>query len=217
MSATLARYLKDFSAPPPVPLKVDSLDEPGIFDGDAPLGLPPVEHSFDTLDIEHEKELAFSEGYEKASEELTQKHQADLMAQAQVFQQQLEAIRAENEVQAATRIDQRLTDMHAALVRILSEKVVEALVPVLGHFLAEKAVSELADMLRAQFEENGSLAVVVRGPAALFDILQARLGENAPALRYIQNNALDLQIEFDETVLVTRLSAWAEATGKLQR
>jgi hypothetical protein len=219
MSATLARYLKDFSAPAPVPMpiQVHSHDDLDIFAGDATINLPSIEHIVDEVDVEHEKEVAFSEGYQQASRELTEKHQIELMEQAQAFREQLEALQIEGRAQAASRIDQRLTDLQSALVAVVTEQVVQTLVPVLGHALAEKAVAELANMLKAQFQENGSIAVVVRGPTELFAMLKAEMGETAPALRHIENNELDLQIEFDETVLVTRMSAWADATGKLQR
>jgi hypothetical protein len=217
MSATLARYLKDFSAPAPVPIQIHAHAAMDAFEEDSPFGLPSIEHVVDEIDIEHEKETAFSEGYRKASDELTQKYQADLLAQAQAFRQQLETLQEESRSQLAARIDQRLKELQSAVTAVLSEQVVQALVPVLGHALAEMAVGELAAMLKAQFQENGSLELVVRGPVALCDMLKVRLGEGAPSVRYIENDELDLQIEFDETVLVTRMSAWAEATGKLQR
>ena len=71
MSVTLSRYLKDFSAEPPPSSGMADMpfEEMSIFP-ESPVE-PPV-------DIEAERRDAYAQGHEAATQELTQRHQAEL-------------------------------------------------------------------------------------------------------------------------------------------
>ena len=55
----------------------------------------------------------------------------------------------------------------------------------------------------------------VKGPANLFEQLKTRFDEPAPVFRHVETQDVDLTVEFGETVLVTRMAAWADTVRKV--
>lgn len=213
MSMPLARYLKDFSttAAPPAP-PAPSFDLPTVddFDMDFP-ALPEPE----PVDIEAIRREAFAEGQRAGEKEATER--------LEVERQAMEITRA----QALAEIDQRLRDEFAELLATklpeviqklslaVSEQAAQALAPVIGEALADKAVEDLAALLQTAIAAGEAGTIEVKGPRALFQKLQSEMPDHTDFLRHVEDPDLDLTAEFGDAALVTRISAFTASLKKV--
>jgi hypothetical protein len=60
-----------------------------------------------------------------------------------------------------------------------------------------------------------SVAVLVRGPSRLYDMLKPKLDERGIACRHVEAETIDVLVEINETVLTTRLSVWAQSLAEV--
>ncbi|WFU09514.1 hypothetical protein QA646_01190 [Rhizobium sp. CB3090] len=208
MSATLSRYLKDFSAePPPSPGMADVPFEE-ILDFPETPAAPPV-------DIEAERREAYAQGHEAATQELTQKHQAELETIAETHRGEMEALRARYEERAAEKIVNGLTRVAAMLGQAISAEAAAALAPIMTEELAARAVADLAERVEAAILDGAAGPITVSGPRHLFESLHATLGQNGVLLRHTEARDVDLTVTIGESVLVTRMSAWAASLKEI--
>ncbi len=206
MSPSLSRYLKDFSAePPPSPAPavadMSFVDEPAFPD------LPEVP----AIDLEAERRKAYAEGHEAATRELLEKHGAEMEAAAAAHAAELEALRTKYELEAAERIAARMRDIAAALGQSISAATAEALAPVMTRTLTDKAIEDLAALVTAAILDGEAGQITVSGPRDLFDSLAGHLADHADLLRHVEAQDVDLTVTIGESVLVTRMSAWADS------
>lgn len=208
MSMPLARYLKDFSsaAAPPAP-PAPAFD---AFDMDFP-ALPEPE----PIDVEAIRREAYAEG-----------HEAGEKAAAERFEVDRQAMDIAN-AQAMAERDQRLRDEFAGIIAtklpeliqklslVVSEQAAMALAPVLGEALAEKAVADLAEVLKAAIAAGEAGTVEVKGPRLLFQKLLSEMPEHTNFLRHTEDDDLDLTAEFGDAALVTRISAFTASLKKV--
>ena len=213
MSASLARYLKDFSAPRPM------VSEPVEIDFGVPLidAAPafPLLTETETVDVEAERQDARAQGYAAATEELTRKHAEELEALAARHQQEIADLAEVYGGQTADAVTAGLQRIAGLIATEVSEQAAAALAPILTEELTRKAIADLADMIQAAVLEGVAGTIVVRGPAELFGALKEKMGENASALHHIEAADVDLTVEIDGSVLVTRMSAWAASLKKV--
>ena len=208
MSLVLSRYLKDFSAEQVPPS--DVADMPfgeTAFVPDSPVE-PPV-------DIEAERREAYAEGHEAARQELSEKHQAELDAMADSFRSEIDALRARYEEQAAERIAADMTRMAAMLGQAISAEAAVALAPIMTETLTASAVADLADLVKAAILDGSAGPMVVSGPHHLFEVLQDHLGDDGALLRHVEAPDVDLAVTIGDSVLVTRMSAWAASLREI--
>ncbi|NLS18079.1 hypothetical protein HGP16_16070 [Rhizobium sp. P40RR-XXII] len=208
MSLALSRYLKDFSAeqapPPPA--------EDAAFAHLMEFPESPVEPP---VDIEAERRAAYAEGHEAATQELSQKHQAELDTMAVSFQAEKEALRTRYEEQAAENIAAGVTRMATMLGQAISAETAAILAPIMTETLTAKAVADLADLVRAAILDGSAGSISVSGPHRLFEALHAHLGADGALLRHVETQDVDLTVTIGESVLVTRMSAWAASLKEI--
>ncbi|MBP1842152.1 hypothetical protein J2046_000396 [Rhizobium petrolearium] len=211
MSASLARYLKDFSEPQaiPLPLMADSLTQG--FDDD--LALPSVVES--AVDVEAERAEAYSKGYDAASEELQRRFEEERQAIFSAHAEEMAALRERYETEAAAMIATRLQEIAGLTAQAVSDQTAGILAPLLDDALAQKAVSDMADIIRGAMIEGDLGTLTVRGPLHLFEKLQEALGDPTPLLRHVEAPDLDIAVDIGETALVTRMSAWSASLKKV--
>lgn len=211
MSIMLSRYLKDFGEPesPPPMIEVgDFLND----DISSPFADMPEQEE---VDVEAERREAYAEGHSAATTELTEKYELEAQATATAHLSEIEDLKLRYEVEAATVIASRLQDIAEEVARIVSAAAAAALAPVMTDVLTEKAVLDLATLLRQTILDGDAGQIVVRGPASLFEILRTELGEHAASVRHLETDDIDLAVDIGESVLVTRMSAWAASLKKV--
>ncbi|PDS41940.1 hypothetical protein CO662_27105 [Rhizobium anhuiense] len=207
MSISLSRYLKDFGEPEPSPPVLDMDD----FGGD----MFPETPSEPAIDVEAERREAYAEGRAAATAELTEKHALEARTLAEVHARQLEELKLRYEVEAAAVIASRIRDIAEELAQLVSAGAAAAIAPVMTEALAAEAAENLATLLRDAILEGAAGPIVVKGPTRLFDILKAELGEHAEAVRHFETDDIDLAVEIGDSVIVTRMSAWAASLKKV--
>ena len=208
MSLTLSRYLKDFSAE-----QVPSTDVADIvFDEMVDIPDSPVEPP---VDIEAERRDAYAEGHEAATRELTEKHQAELEAMTSSFRGEMDELRARYEEQAAERIAADVTRITTMLGQAISAEAATVLAPIMTETLTSRAVADLADLVEAAILDGSTGQIMVSGPHHLFEALHARLGNDGALLRHVEAQDIDLTVTIGDSVLVTRMSAWAASLREI--
>ncbi|MGK6314095.1 hypothetical protein [Neorhizobium sp. DT-125] len=211
MSASLARYLKDFSEPQTVPLPLMTDGFPGGFEDD--LALPPV--ADEQVDVEAERAEAYAKGYEAASEELRQRFEEERQALLAAHAEETALLRERYETEAAGLIAARLQEIAGLTAQAVSDQTAGILAPLLDEALVAKAVSDMADIIRGSMLEGDLGTLSVHGPLHLFEKLKTALGTSAPLLRHIESPDLDITVDIGETALVTRMSAWSASLKKV--
>ncbi|WP_426237265.1 hypothetical protein [Pararhizobium sp. DWP1-1-3] len=216
MSASISRYLKDFSVP-----KVDlSLVPPRYFpdlDDDFPangaFAMKPQAQP--QIDIDAERRDAFARGRSEAESEQTALHDAEIAALNTRHAAELEATRVRCENEIAAMIYDRFSDMGSQLVTMLSDQTARALAPVMDDVLLQKSIADLARMITLSLGSGEGVKITVKGPVALFEALKRHLNDETLIFRHLESDDIDLSVEFGDSILVTRMAAWADTVGKV--
>ncbi|MCD2172710.1 hypothetical protein [Rhizobium sp. C4] len=207
MSAGLARYLKDFSAPPP--------SVPDVFE------LPQASEI--AFDFEPEPQIDLDALRREAHEEGRAEMQAEMQA---MYQQQIEALMASQrqaEADMAAVYEQRMAEQLAEVLpriatdvrELVSTHVMNALKPILDAAMTERAVESLAQTVRSVFAGEGGIELVLKGPGSLAEKLRERLTGLDLDFKHVEMPGVDLSVEHGDTVLMTRLSAWRDSVEEL--
>jgi len=216
MSASISRYLKDFSAP-----KVDlSLVPPRYFpdlDDDFPANgafamKPQVQPQ---IDIDAERRDAFAQGRREAEAEQFALQAAEIAALSARHAAELEAMRVRCENEIAAMIFDRFSDMGSQLATMLSDQTARVLAPVMDEVLMQKSVADLAGMIMHSIGAGEGAKITVKGPLALFEALKRHLDDETLIFRHQESGDIDLSVEFGDSILVTRMAAWADTVGKV--
>lgn len=216
MSTALARYLKDFGEPqahqphqPLIPdfgLEAEAASEAFAFGAD----LAPPEPDMEAVRAE-----AYAEGYETASVEYSSRHQEEVAALEQRHAQEIEEYRLKVEQEMAATIAHQLRVIAEIVSLRVSEELAACLAPVLQEEIARKSVKAMATLVKEAILEGDAGNIIVKGPLSLFNILATEMGEDASLLRHVEAADLDLAVEQDGSVLVTRMSAFAASLKKV--
>ncbi len=208
MTAPLSRYLKDFSAPPPVPaaLAVESFAPSFAFD---PEPSPPA------VDVEAERAAAFADGKAAGEAEAKAAWDAERQKLEAKHERMLENLRHRLEQEAAARFETAFIENLDVICDRICTQVAPVLAPVLQESLAKKAIAELAKSVKTALQAEKAAQLTITGPASLFEAFKEALGDQAPELRHVESQDLDISVDLDDAVLVTRLSAWAGSLKKV--
>jgi hypothetical protein len=215
MSMPLARYLKDFSAPPAPPEPLDSpfgavgADD---FDMDFP-ALPEPEP--EPIDLDAERREAYAEGHAAGEREAVERLQAERQALETAHAEALAELEQRLRDDFAISLTAKLPDVVKRLSLTISEQVAQALAPLIEEQIVEKAVAELADQLEAAILAGEGGTIQIRGPRDLFEKLQSGMPDHGEMLRHVEGVDLDLTAEFGEAALVTRISAFSASLKKV--
>jgi hypothetical protein len=216
MSASISRYLKDFSAP-----KVDlSLVPPRYFpdlDDDFPANgaFTMKQQVQPTVDVEAERRDAFAQGRAEAEAEQQVLHSTEIAALNARHAAELEAMRVRCENEIAAMIYDRYSDMGSQLATMLADQTARVLAPVMDDVLLQKSIGDLARMITHSIGAGEGVKITVKGPLALFEALKRHLDSETLIFRHQETADIDLTVEFGESILVTRMAAWADTVGKV--
>lgn len=208
MSAMIARYLKDFGAPA-FPVAETRLED------DDPFGFPALPEPEPEADPETVRRVAYAEGHEAATAELTERHAEEMAALAEGHAQEIAALAERYETDLASLIADRLAAVTEEVSGAVTDAAAQVLLPFLGELVARKAVADLAALLKGVIEEGEAGRIRLRGPESAFRRLSGLMGEKAALLDFEESAELDLTAEIGTAVLVTRLSAFAAGLEKV--
>ncbi|MCY1487164.1 hypothetical protein D9M68_208270 [compost metagenome] len=215
MSAMLSRYLKDFSAPKVelslMPQKYFPDLDSDYADGDR-LGARPA---MPDIDIDAERRRAFAEGRAEATAELVFEHERQIADLQAAHSAELAALTQRLEAETANRLAERFADMADGLVVALGDQTARVLAPVMEDALLQRAVADMAQMIKQGLVAGEGCTLVVKGPTQLFEALKRQLGEDMPLFRHVETGDIDLAVEMDGTILVTRMAAWVDTVRKV--
>lgn len=206
MTASIARYLKDFGEPTPVPPVLS--DDIGDFAFGGGFEVP--ETPVDVPDVEAERSEAHAEGYEAGVTEARREWE-DLRAQLQNdHAEEIAALRDKYEAEIASVVEKKMGEAAVLIAEAVSDQTARVLAPVVEQVLVSKAVADLADLLRVAILDGDAATITVHGPLHLFEKLTAVLGaEHAALFRHVEAADLDISADIGGSALVTRLSAWS--------
>jgi hypothetical protein len=209
MTVSIARYLKDFGEPPPPPVLIDDLGSFAMDMDDFPaIAEEPA------VDIEAERAEAHAEGHAAASSQLQQDFAQERIQLLAQHEEALAELRQRYETDLAALMAEKFRDIAIATAQSISDQTAQILSPLLEEALANKAVSDLADLIRTSMLEGDLGTLTVRGPAELFEKLKTTLGDT-PLRRHVEAADLDITVDIGETALVTRISAWSASLKKV--
>lgn len=212
MTASIARYLKDFGEPPPAPPMSQESD--GAFDFDTfATGDTAAE---EPLDLDAERAEAHREGYETGLEDARSKWEAERQELLDAHAQELAALRQRVEVELAASIQTKVADAALLLAEAVSNQTAAILAPLVEEALVAKAISDMADLIGEAIVEGDVGVVTVHGPAHLREQLVGRLDKDArSSIRHVEAPDLDVSVDLGEAALVTRMSAWSARLREL--
>ena len=215
MSAAIARYLKDFGDPQPShhqPVLQDFSAEDSFHTDAVSLDQPFEEPE---VDVDAVRQEAYAEGYETASVELGARHADEMSALQASHAAALQELREHYEMQAAQAIASGLRSIAETLSERISEEAATCLAPVLQEEIARQSVATLASLVREAVTDGYAGTIIVKGPLSLFNILATEMGDDRVLLRHADAPDLDLTVELADSVLVTRMSAFAASLKKV--
>ncbi|TPP09848.1 GTPase [Rhizobium glycinendophyticum] len=215
MSMPLARYLKDFSAPPAPPQPIESpfgMAGEDDFDMEFP-ALPEPEP--EPIDLEAERREAFAEGHAAGEREAVERLEAERQVLETAHAEAMAELEQRLRDEFASALTTKLPEVAKRLSLAVSEQVAHALAPLIEEHIVEKAVAELADQLEAAVLAGEGGTIQIRGPRDLFEKLQSHMPDHGEMLRHVEGVDLDLTAEFGETALVTRISAFSASLKKV--
>ncbi|HXV30949.1 MAG TPA: hypothetical protein VD840_11515 [Sinorhizobium sp.] len=214
MSASLSRYLKDFSAP-----QIELSRMPPKYFPDIDTGFSGSDSgerpAMPEIDIDAERREAFAEGRAEAAAELGFEHQREIAELKARHAEDMEALARRLEEDVARKLAAHFTEMTERLALALGDQTARVLAPVMEEALLKRAIENLAEMVRQGMATGEGLTITVKGPLALFEALKRHLPDDTVVFRHVETADVDLTVEFGEAILVTRIAAWSDTVRKV--
>lgn len=205
MNSPLARYLRDFGAEA-APAEV-------LFETASHLEIasdfPALEPFVEQVDLEAERQQAFDEGHSSATETMTAQNAEALAELQQQHEAEMEAQREKFEGDLADYLAKALPELSDRVSAELADAALRLLLPLIGEQLDRAAVEELAVQLKPTLAKEVIEQIKVSGPERLCNILRAKLEETEIHIELAHSEGPDLRVEIGDTILVTRLAAFA--------
>jgi len=167
--------------------------------------------SEEAADIDFQLKEAHQRGLAEGRAQAQAEHEAALAAQAASFEEKLAAERQRWAVEQGTHLGERIAASIDDLEQRVADAVSEVLKPVLREEIRLKAVEELSRTLESLLSKGDYSKIAISGPADLIAAMQARLAGNDAGLSFVAADGADITVSADETILATRIGAWADA------
>ncbi len=215
MSASLSRYLKDFSAP-----KIELTRVPPKYFPDLAGDFPAEDRSaarptMPEIDVDAERREAFAQGRAEATAELAFEHQREVAELKARHAEEVEALKQRLAEETASKLAANFAQIIERLALAVGDQAARVLAPVMEEALLKRAIEDLATMIRQGIGAGEGLTITVKGPPALFEALKEHLADDTMVFRHLPADDIDLTVEIGEAVLVTRMSAWSDTVRKV--
>ena len=218
MSASIARFLKDFGEP-----EAPALPSADVFNAEPPSFGDFADTSFDVstpdpvLDVEAIKAAAFEEGRAAAVAELTEAFEKEKLELISQNVAELESLRNELTQDLGAKVGAQISETMDAIANFLADHTLSVLAPVLTDELARRASEELAQLVKSTLADRSCTKLIIRGQAPMLEAFTKALGDPAPEIHFIESEETDLSVEIEDSVVVTRMSAWASSLRKVMQ
>lgn len=208
MSVPLARYLKDFGAPRPLPQPAEFVSDFDFPENNFDLPEAPLEPA---VDIEEEKSKARTEGYEAASLEMNERHEEQLAHLAARHREEMDSLTAKYDEAVAERIEAFLKDMHVSVAGTVDASVTRVLSPFVQAEVARAAGAKFAADVAEEIAQGRTVKLSVRGSETFIEMMRKRLDPLVTEVEYEESAEIDMTLEVGGSILVTRLKTFVEA------
>ena len=211
MSGALARYLKDFSQDAaPEPAVHFAMDTPVTsFESDWPAE-PEV-----VIDIEEVKSKAFAEGQEAGKREQLLAQETELDALRALHDKEREAMRTRYEDEIATHLATSVTSMKHAIAGNVESACLRLFETVMERELANTAATDVSAKIIREIQDGFAGTIKITGPDRLLARIRETLGDVDNQVDYDASDDIDIKVQLDSSVLMTRLSEFFQNTRGL--
>jgi hypothetical protein len=180
-------------------------------DGEAPLGRRNADDASARIDAAH------ADGFESGKAAAMAALEARLEEQRASFARQLASERQAWVVEEAEKLAQRLSAGLGELEARIAETTARVLEPFLSAELRRQVVAALRADLEALLTQEPGISISVTGPEDLLQALREQLSGKACSATYLPSGEPDVRIAAGQTILETRLGAWAAKIGEAVR
>lgn len=204
MSFAFAQHLEDFSQPKglaSVPM-FDTSQSSDLLLQDEP-----------EVDINSIKSEAYQDGYNAALAELQAQHNAAEEALRIAHEQEYAALHAQLGEAMAQQIALSAKQQLDANCNAITEQVGHILSNFVSNELVVQAVDQLTDLIRGAFTDNEAAQIRIEGPQVLVDKLHDAMGDDFAKIDAKTSDTIELSLEIDQALMVTRLNDWREIFG----
>lgn len=204
MSLAFAQHLQDFGSP-------NGMTHLPVFADEDPSHLaivPDVE-----IDIEDERATAYQEGYDAAVAALTEQHQATEQALISNFETEKAALQAQLGDLVVEQFQHAIRSQIEQQTDIVKAEVGKVLAHMVSQSLAEDALAHLQQHIKTSFQDSPNSKIRIEGPQALIDRIQSGLGAEFSNIELAPSENIDLTVEIDRTLLVTKFGEWQDVFG----
>ncbi|MES5098295.1 hypothetical protein ABUK73_08700 [Agrobacterium sp. BA1120] len=211
MSGALSKYLKDFSqfVPPEVPV-VPELEMPvSSFENDWPAA-PEI-----IVDLDEEKRKSFAEGEEAGTRTAQKAHESELDALRALHDEEMTAMRTRYEDEIASHLATSVISMKQAIASNVEVACFRLFSKVMERDLATNASSDLSAQIIREIEGGFAGTIKITGPDALLARIREDLGSVDNQVDYEVSADIDIKVQLDNSVLMTRLSEFFQSVRGL--
>jgi len=180
-------------------------------DGEAPLRRRNGEDTSARIDAAH------ASGFESGKAAAMAALEARLEGERASFAQQRASERQAWVAEEAEKLAQRLSAGLGELEARIAETTARVLEAFLRAELRRQVIAALRADLEALLSQESGISVSVTGPEDLLQALRDQLSGKACAATYLPNGEPDVRITAGQTILETRLGAWAAKIGEAVR
>ena len=215
MSGALAKYLKDFGEPAAAATPAPSSS---AFDFEAPVSDFQSDWAAepeDAVDLDEEKRKAFAEGQEAAGQEQRQIHEEEIEALRASHADELEAMRKKYEDEIATHLATSVTAMKQAIAANVESACLRLFSAVMERDLAQAAATGISGEITREIEGGFAGTIKITGPERLLSRIRETLGDVDNQVDYDVSDDIDIKVQMDNSILMTRLSEFFQNTRGL--
>ncbi|XUY27161.1 hypothetical protein RMR21_001950 [Agrobacterium sp. rho-8.1] len=211
MSGALAKYLKDFSqfVPPETPSHF-YVDTPvSAFENDV-FAEPEI-----IVDLDEEKRKAFAEGEVAATQQAKDTHEKELEALRTSHAQEIEAMRTRYEEEIATHLAMSVISMKQTIAADVEQVCFRLFGMLMERDFAEKAATDVATQIIKEIEGGHAGTIKITGPDLIVSRVREALGDVDNQVDYDVSTDIDVKVQMENSVLMTRLSEFFQSVRGL--
>jgi len=146
---------------------------------------------------------------------LTARHEDELARERERHAAEIAELSTRTGTDAAQQIEQHFAQLEEQLVELTTSVAARILGASLADDIRTRAVTHLAETVRAALSDSEAVRIRVRGAPSLCDALEKALGAHAAQIDFAVADGFDLTVSIDDSIFETRLSEWSSAMSEV--